>query len=142
MAFNIRSRAGWFRLWVLAVVLMGAVTTFFIVSQYPDDKWIQIDHRMQMEKLTPERLARERTLLEKNPYSQPVEKLPPLEEHLTQLRAATQSEYEQALAALPHQRLMHVVVGISAWVTASIGLFVLGWLIGWVIRGFRNSPAN
>lgn len=138
MAFNIRSRAGWFRLWVMASVLMGVAAIFAMIAGYPDSEWTQAEYDMRMMELTPERLAVERKLIVGNSYAGPVEALPPITEELKKRRAAAQEEYDTEMAELPHKQKMHLVICASLWLGSSLGLLVFGWLLGWVIQGFRQ----
>lgn len=142
MAFNIRSRAGWIRLWVLASVLMGGVALFYIFAKYPNSLGIQARYDMEMSYLTPEGLARKRALYESQIPMGPHQPSLPLPEQLEQVRTETKAQYESAMAELPGKQFRHVLLGIFIWAAASLGLLGFGWLIGWVIRGFTTPKPS
>ncbi len=134
MTFNIRSGAGWFRLWVFASFLLGAPTLAYIVKGYPDRLSIEIHYKMTMSGLTPEALALEKSDPRNGFYGTPRKWTVPLE----QLRAETEQDYKTAISELPRKQLQHVLLGIAAWIVASLSLLTVGWFLGWVIRGFTS----
>jgi hypothetical protein len=136
MAFNIRSSAGWLRLWVLTTVLSGLLAMAYAVASYPHSRLIQATYDVRMMNLTHGQLAAERETLKKNPYAPPAESLPPIAEALKLRRAAVQAEYETSMAALPGEQREHVIRMGSLWLGGNLVLLLLGWLIGWVVRGF------
>lgn len=137
MTFNIRSGAGWFRLWVFVSFLLGAPTLFYIVAGYPNRSSIDLSYEMEMSGLTPEALAREKSDPLNGLFGTPRKWTVSLE----QLRAEAEQNYKTAISELPRKQLQHVLGGIAAWITASLSLLVVGWFIGWVIRGFTSPNA-
>lgn len=138
MTFNIRSGAGWFRLWVFASLLLGAATLFYIVADYPDRSSIQLRYEMEMSRLTPEGMAREKSDRLNGLFSTPRSWTVSLE----QLRAEAKQDYKTSISELPHKQLQHVLLGIAAWIIASLCLLTVGWFIGWVIRGFTSPKTS
>lgn len=132
MTFNIRSGAGWFRLWVFVSVLLGAATLFYIVAGYPDRSSIQLRYEMELSSLTSESLAYERSRSDYGLYGQPKKETASLE----QLRSEVEKDYKASISELPRKQLLHVLYGVGAWVAAGLSLLLVGWLIGWVVRGF------
>lgn len=134
MTFNIRSGAGWFRLWVFVSFLLGASTLFYIVAGYPDRSSIDLRYEMEMSGLTPEALAREKSDPLNGLFGTPRKWTVSLE----QLRAEAEQDYKTAISELPRKQLQHVMLGIAAWITASLSLLTVGWFIRRVICGFTS----
>jgi hypothetical protein len=139
MAFNIRSSAGWLRLWVLSAILSGALVAAYAIDSYPQRETIQFMHEIRLEQLTPEYLAWEREFRGEDSSALPTESLPPIAEALKLRRDALQAELETSLAALPGEQREHVVHMGSLWLGGNLVLLLLGWLIGWVVRGFTSK---
>lgn len=49
--------------------------------------------------------------------------------------------YQQDLLDLPGKQFKHVATGVGIWLGICVSLYVTGWLIGWVYRGFRPKAA-
>ncbi|MNY75303.1 hypothetical protein D3C86_2145510 [compost metagenome] len=45
------------------------------------------------------------------------------------------------LAKLPKERREHVTFAFGIWLALSVGLYIAGWLVGWIYRGFRPKKA-
>jgi hypothetical protein len=60
-------------------------------------------------------------------------------DELQQQQDAENRKYEQAMKVLPGEQMKAVLSLAGLWLGLSIALYVLGWLIAWTIRGFRNS---
>lgn len=43
------------------------------------------------------------------------------------------------LDQLPSERRKHIITSLSVWFGFSVNLYVTGWLIGWIYRGFRRK---
>ncbi|WP_324734065.1 hypothetical protein [Pseudomonas paeninsulae] len=138
MAFNICSKAGWFRLWVFISVLLGVVALFHILAGNTYSGELQTRYDMEMSRLTPEQLARDRA----DRMSGLFAPAPSSTKTLEQLRAKATERYKLSIEELPSKQLWHVLRGIIAWAAASLGLLVIGWLIGWVLSGFISPKTS
>lgn len=50
-------------------------------------------------------------------------------------------KYKQDLQELPAKQFTHIAILAGVWLGTCVSLYVMGWLIGWVIRGFRPKAA-
>ena len=48
----------------------------------------------------------------------------------------SQSDYNTYLL---RARAKAVIIGLTVWLIVALGLYVLGWLIGWIARGFSRK---
>jgi hypothetical protein len=46
------------------------------------------------------------------------------------------------LAALPKERRETLTPAFDIWIGLSVGMYIAGWLLGWVYRGFRNKASG
>ncbi|NWB49545.1 hypothetical protein [Pseudomonas gingeri] len=49
------------------------------------------------------------------------------------------SHYQQDIEELSARQIRHVSIYLAAWVAICIGLYAIGWLTAWVVRGFRSK---
>lgn len=145
---------GWQRLWVVASVLSLVMTVAIVVSGLRDvDQIEEVAFHTQ-------RLAKEITVAEiagigtvnfpndltKEEISSHVKRgmstSPPtvvaIAEELLELRAKRASALASAgnrLARSENQRAWGL--GIGGWLAFVIALYLFGWALGWVIRGFK-----
>jgi hypothetical protein len=49
------------------------------------------------------------------------------------------AEYGGQVAAFPQQERLFWLEALGWWVAGSVLLYLLGWSVGWVARGFRTS---
>ena len=128
---------GWQRLWVLVCVLMAIATALFATGQIRTASQITTWHEAQI-------VYFEMTLREAKAGIKPDPKNRYVGTDLTvdelhQQQDAENRKYEQAMEALPGEQMNTVLSLAGLWLGLSIALYVLGWLIAWTIRGFRNS---
>ncbi|MNF60087.1 hypothetical protein D3C76_399350 [compost metagenome] len=50
-------------------------------------------------------------------------------------------EFPKKLAKLPKERREYRTTAFGIWLGLAVGLYVAGWLIGWIYRGFRPKKA-
>jgi hypothetical protein len=70
---------------------------------------------------------------------------PERDEYINGLREDIRKEnedYPKALAALPGERREVMLTAVSVWLGLCVGLYVIGWLIGWIYRGFRPKVSS
>jgi len=48
--------------------------------------------------------------------------------------------YDFLKHAANKERAIHILFGIACWLGNAIILYVFGWSIGWVYKGFKKSP--
>ena len=147
---------GWQRLWVVASVLSLATTVAIVVSGLRDvDQIEEVAFHTQ-------RLAKEITVVEiagigtvnfpndltKEEISSHVKRgmstSPPsvvaIAEELLDLRAKRASALASAGNRLAHSENQRALAfGIGGWLAFVIALYLFGWAIGWVLRGFRAT---
>lgn len=52
--------------------------------------------------------------------------------------ARINQEHEEKLAALPKRKLAYWGQALGWWLTGAALLFLPGWTVGWIVRGFRG----
>ena len=51
-------------------------------------------------------------------------------------------KHQQRLDSLFGEQAKFIGVGLLAWVVPSVVLYMLGWSIGWIYRGFQSRSAS
>jgi hypothetical protein len=46
-------------------------------------------------------------------------------------------DYQKELAGMSKQRTTEIAESIGIWLGLSVVLYIAGWLMGWIYRGFR-----
>lgn len=123
MAFNIRSRAGWFRLWVLGSLLWGIASVPIIQLRYPTESGYRDSLEWSLGMIEHGVFSGTRTPEEKN-----------------RLKQEAIAEYEENIASIGARRASYYATLAAIWVVPSLLVLALGYLIAWVIRGFRTEP--
>src|SRR5690606_6849109 len=52
------------------------------------------------------------------------------------------TKYRARLASLPRDQLIYWLQMFGWWATGSVLLYLIGWTIGWVARGFRSTSTE
>jgi hypothetical protein len=52
---------------------------------------------------------------------------------------AENEKAENELAKLPSERRERITWSFGIWAGFSVGLYIAGWLAGWIYRGFRSK---
>ncbi|MFC5696513.1 hypothetical protein ACFPU0_13205 [Pseudomonas sp. GCM10022186] len=140
MGFSIYSGKGWFRLWVLASLVFGIVLVLSAVADMPTERQVTSAYQAQLKKT--HRVVRDKPkssdFLDRfdSIRSEREVKLTPAELFIRNERLS--KEYKEALAELPGKQQRLIIQGAILWVGGSLLTFIAGWLIAWVIRGFRK----
>jgi hypothetical protein len=104
---------GWQRLWVVASLLYGLFVGYIILDGFPTR-----DHVIsQFEEAVKDRDAAW------NNY-----------DYLKETFGAN-------LEKLPTVQAINIAFGVAYWLGGSLLVYIGGWLVGWIIRGFRKQPA-
>lgn len=129
------SMNGWQRLWVVACLATGIPLAATVYKNMPDDVRLTDYHQQAVASWTRD-LERATEKANANPgprndYG---------DETVASVKAKLQKEdenYKKELAQLPSERREYIIACLSLWVGFSVSLYVIGWLMGWVYRGFR-----
>nr|WP_294971549.1 hypothetical protein [uncultured Pseudomonas sp.] len=147
---------GWQRMWVVAVILMGCFAGYEILDNLPDKQDIEWRYNAALKELTYERIA-ERRAEEKQARKDWEEAAPgswdrkiaagklgnaksnlTIEGEISTGKLEAMQQYQAGIDELPDRQKEVIIGGVIAWILASIGLYLAGWTIGWIIRGFRK----
>lgn len=140
---------GWQRLWLLASSIYFIVVSVYVVLNFPQPEKISHDQAF-VKRLTPQ----SQTLLipedkegwqNAKDFGTDVDM--PNGGRLSFKKGVSDKdmsiaakEYWAIIAAQTSERRW-LLIGFAAlwWLVPTIGLYILGWAIGWVYRGFRNK---
>ena len=127
---------GWQRLWVLVSFLLGAVAIALIVDSIETESqlttWYKAEKAMQSMEI--EHIQnREAGIEPRSIYETSDKTLAQRDERSKE----TEQRYQLDLLGLPGKQFKHVATGVGIWLGICASLYVMGWLIGWVYRGFR-----
>lgn len=117
---------GWQRLWVVVCLVMAILIGWYTQQTLPNESITKYYHDSRIDQLT--RYLKEAT---NSSYSS---------DYIASLQIDIRKENEEfakALAALPEERREYLTTALGIWFGLSVGLYIAGWLIGWIYRGFR-----
>lgn len=138
MAFNIRSRAGWFRLWVVASVLWVGLATYIAIDNAPKKEHIERFYEETMDELSPEAVARQN----QNAQALGYPLLTPAD--VLNKKAAAQERFNSQWKRFESARLEYWAFMTAFAFLTPILLYGVCWLVvltfGWIVRGFRTEP--
>lgn len=147
---------GWQRLWVVFTLLLGLLTGGILTGDYPTQEriyqqWsfagvreVQEDHKtLTGEYATHDQIRNGRSDIEiVNALKEGPAKLLTENDQATKVfREALlkiNAEYESELAKLPSEQFSLVIRYLGGWLAASLSLYIFGWLLAWVRKGFRK----
>lgn len=143
MAFNVCSKAGWNRLWVVAVVLWGLVAAGLVARDFPTKAGLRStmeNHRQRLQHEIAHPSPELSTLLSPNSKPSP---MTPTE--IADRKYSIQSGYQDGIDTLSARQAAMIGQGFKMWLIPSLGVYalvwILVWVIGWVVRGFRKPTA-
>lgn len=125
---------GWQRMWVVVSLILAILIGWYAYLLLPTEWGITNNYDSRVEQLT--RYLKE-SLEQENAY-------PGRGEYIASLREDIRKEKENLpleLAKLPKERREHVTFAFGIWLALSVGLYIAGWLVGWIYRGFRPKKA-
>lgn len=137
MIFNIRSRAGWTRLWAMVCVLSSIFFGYQLLRKLPSQERLEIGYSYTRGE-TLEGL----NILYRDDPNWTKKSSAERQAHLEARNERAEKNYQQDLRDLPEKRFQHFRTWIGAWVFFCIALRVTGEMIAWVIRGFRTPTSN
>ncbi|MBB2493865.1 hypothetical protein [Aquipseudomonas ullengensis] len=128
---------GWQRLWVVSILGWAIVVIILCINTWPVVQPATLPMPSYNEKIREfeDEQALRNIMGDKDPA-------PALNrEHYESMRkqniAQRQQELQAAYESLAGRIIKHVVLGIAFWVLGSVLIYIFGWLVAWVIRGFR-----
>ncbi|WP_397454685.1 hypothetical protein AB3472_20095 [Pseudomonas lurida] len=131
---------GWQRLWVIVGFLLavGAVIVAFNAIETEShlmdgNKLDHAVHDMEIDTIQ----QRNAGIKPRNIYEQSSRTVAQAEERIRDI----DWKYKQDLQELPAKQFTHIAILAGVWLGTCVSLYVMGWLIGWVIRGFRPKAA-
>lgn len=125
---------GWQRLCIVVSLILAIFIGWYVYLLLPTESRITRNYDSRVEQLT--RYLKESSAQE-NDY-------PGRGEYIASLTEDILKEHENLpleLAALPQERRETLTTAFGIWLGLSVGMYIAGWLIGWVYRGFRNKAS-
>lgn len=117
---------GWLRLWVVVCLILAICIGWYTALLLPNESRTTYYHESSINQLTG--YLKEATT---NTYST---------EYIAGLREDIRKENEdfrKKLAKLPKERMEYIATAVGIWLGLSVVLYIAGWLVGWIYRGFR-----
>lgn len=130
MAFNICSRAGWLRLWVLCCVVWAAVVVVLASDGFPTKARLDSNLEFQLSLISPDANKRRTDIWGYPPLAPEV---------VAQRKAEAIGEHRNEVDNLERDQRRHLIRSALFWFVPSLLLLISGWLIGWVVRGFTSK---
>lgn len=146
MAFNIRSRAGWHRLWLVATIAWGGIAFIPTVQHFPAKHQVDAELQRNLSRLTPEavaahnRSAENTKRVEISLYGKPRD-YPDL--LLTPEKVAEQTKqaydwHAYKLNTLGKRQAQAALKGLALWLAPSFFVYLCAWVLVWIGRGFAR----
>ncbi len=148
---------GWLRLWIVIVVLYGIVVSFIAFEERPklsslEQRWINEASDVIAEKISEkegkeiasyrlrEALFKDKSEKEiinwlKDVVRSPSENQKTFYSSISEVN----NKFKKELELLPEEQRSHYVQSVLWWFIPSIFLYIFGWSIGWIIRGFKKD---
>lgn len=131
---------GWQRMWVVACLLMAVFAAMDAHENLPTAERVTSMHTMRVGWLKDElKSVIEMGQLKLGPWNNFGKANV---EDVKAKMAAEDENYRNELANLPKERRESITWAVNIWLCFSIGLYVAGWLIGWIYRGFRPKKSS
>jgi hypothetical protein len=135
MAFNIRSRAGWHRLWLVGMLVWGAYALIETVDHIPSEERIDASLQSKLAGLTPEAIARENESIKKLGQVMGQREREWRKELVTSADVVRREEaarrnHKQSLSSLSADRTEVIGKGFAMWLIPSFLVYLAGCLPG------------
>lgn len=127
---------GWQRLWVVVSGALAVAAIAFGLQKFEMESQIDQNYQWKVEHLKEIRraLLNPKPNETKNKYSYAENwTVDGVEDEIS----AAGIQYEKDLKMLPSEQTKAVLVPLILWLLASGILYLIGWAIGWIYRGFR-----
>ena len=116
------------------LLAIGAVLT--AASNMPSDKNITSFHVYEIENR-----ERELKAIAKGGNNEVPGRLYGTVEEIKAYIAQENKEYAQRISELPGEKRDIILAFTALWLFVCAGIYAMGWLVAWVIRGFRPKTA-
>ena len=129
---------GWQRLWVLVSLVLGIAT---VVGGYKNmtmesDLTERYESSITVREGEIESIKRREAGIKPiNRYDESARSVGEVENSIGELSG----RYRQDLEQLPAKQLRHSLAYLGAWLGMCIGMYVIGFMLSWVYRGFKSS---
>ncbi len=148
---------GWFRLWIVLIVVYGILIIAVSYETKPslsyiEYRWVTEATDVIAEKISEAEgqeiysykikdiLFKDRTNNEIIDSLRKIVETPSEGQKIFSTQVAAINErFEKELDELPSKQNNHYLQSLLWWLIPSIALLILGWSIGWVIRGFKQA---
>lgn len=148
---------GWLRLWIVIIFLYGIVVSFIAFEDRPklsslEQRWTNEALDVIAEKISEkegkeiasyrlrEALLKDKSDKEIINWLQGVAKSPSSNQKtFSSLVSEINNKFKKELELLPEEQRNHYFQSVLWWLIPSIFLYIFGWSIGWIIRGFKKD---
>lgn len=142
MAFSLRNRSGWNRLWIVLAVLWWGCIAIAYLEDYPRRAELDRKYEYDLEQVTrPESQSLSSILGVTDTSDDP---RPPSQALIDKRRYEAMSAYAHAIDQLPHRQHQFLLqAGVAALAPFAVYaiLYLLVGIVLWIIRGFRQPSS-
>lgn len=117
---------GWQRMWVVVSLVLAILISWFTYLMLPTESRVTYNHESSINQLTG--------------YLKNAEGSKYQTDYVASLREDIRKEnedFKKELSEIPKERTSYITDSIKIWLGLSASLYAIGWLIGWIYRGFR-----
>lgn len=118
--------SGWQRLWAVVCLVLAILIGWWTYLLLPTEAMTTYYHESRISQLTG--------------YLKDSEGSKFQTDYVASLRENIRKEnedYQKELAGMSKQRTTEIAESIGIWLGLSVVLYIAGWLMGWIYRGFR-----
>ena len=122
---------GWQRLWVVACLVLAIFIGWYTQLILPTEWRTTYNHESRINQLTG--------------YLKDAEGSKFQTDYVASLREDIRKEnedFQKELVNLSNERTSYITDAIKIWLGLSVSLYIGGWLIGWIYRGFRPKKSS
>ncbi|SDO27695.1 hypothetical protein SAMN04489798_2530 [Pseudomonas arsenicoxydans] len=117
---------GWQRLWVVVCLVLAILIGWYTQLILPTEERTTYNHKSRISQLTS--YLKDATA---SNYSS---------DYIASLREDIRKEnedFQKEISNMSKERTSYITYAINIWLGLSVALYITGWLIGWIYRGFR-----
>ena len=148
---------GWTRLWIVLVSIYGILVVIIAYDVRPklssiEYRWVNEGSRLVSEIISEnenisastyeikEAFFKDKTSEETiSWFNKVVDSPTEKQKRFSSSLAPINEKYKKELAGFSGEKIKHYFASFLWWLIPSVGLYLFGWSVGWVIRGFKKQ---
>lgn len=132
---------GWRRLWIVCCAALVIAPVYVYRTYVPSDEKLNQDHQRYVEEQLAEIKTIEEPVQESNRLVRDVLMRTPVSERLARIEESN-AQHAEFMTKVSKQRPLTIAQLAGAWIVLCGLLYLFGWSIAWVAKGFgKRSPA-